>query len=167
TGLQGLALSQAPSRHDQWSQEVRWAGNLSTSLSAVVGVFAFGQQLNADPAHTEESGRDQWRFAQNSQSELWRTPGLFEGYGIKSYPSMKTCSGAIFAQVDWAITPRLRLLPGIRFNYDDKSVNFRRETYGGLQTDDPDLLALKNTVYSDQAFEANIDDTNLSGQLTL
>lgn len=167
TGLQGLALSQAPSRHDQWSQEVRWAGNLSTSLSAVVGVFAFGQQLNADPAHTEESGRDQWRFAQNSQSELWRTPGLFEGYGIKSYPSMKTFSGAIFAQVDWAITPRLRLLPGIRFNYDDKSVNFRRETYGGLQTDDPDLLALKNTVYSDQAFEANIDDTNLSGQLTL
>lgn len=167
TGLQGLALSQAPSRHDQWSQEVRWAGNLSTSLSAVVGVFAFGQQLNADPAHTEESGRDQWRFAQNSQSELWRTPGLFEGYGIKSYPSMKTFSGAIFAQVDWTITPRLRLLPGIRLNYDDKSVNFRRETYGGLQTDDPDLLALKNTVYSDQAFEANIDDTNLSGQLTL
>jgi len=167
TGLQGLALSQAPSRHDQWSQEVRWAGNLSTSLSAVVGVFAFGQQLNADPAHTEESGRDQWRFAQNSQSELWQTPGLFEGYGIKSYPSMKTFSGAIFAQVDWAITPRLRLLPGIRLNYDDKSVNFRRETYGGLQTDDPDLLALKNTVYSDQAFEANIDDTNLSGQLTL
>ncbi|MFC7524477.1 TonB-dependent receptor [Parapedobacter sp. GCM10030251] len=167
TGLQGLALSQAPSRHDQWSQEVRWAGNLSTSLSAVVGVFAFGQQLNADPAHTEESGRDQWRFAQNSQSELWQTPGLFEGYGIKSYPSMKTFSGAIFAQVDWAITPRLRLLPGIRLNYDDKSVNFRRETYGGLPTDDPDLLALKNTVYSDQAFEANIDDTNLSGQLTL
>ncbi|GGC12860.1 TonB-dependent receptor [Parapedobacter defluvii] len=167
TGLQGLALSQAPSRHDQWSQEVRWAGDLSSNLSAVIGVFAFGQQLNADPAHTEESGRDQWRFAQNSQSELWQTPGLFEGYGIKSYPSLKTFSGAVFAQVDWAITSRLRILPGIRVNYDDKSVNFRRETYGGLQTDDPDLLALKKVVYSDQAFEANIDDTNVSGQLTL
>jgi len=167
TGLQGLALSQAPSRHDQWSQEVRWAGDLSANLSAVVGIFAFGQQLHADPAHTEESGRDQWRFAQSSESELWQTPGLFEGYGIKSYPSMKTFSGAVFAQVDWTIIPRLRLLPGIRLNYDDKSVNFRRETYGGLQTDDPDLLALKKEVYSDQAFEANIDDTNISGQLTL
>ncbi len=167
TGLQGLALSQAPSRHDQWSQEVRWAGDLSSNLSAVIGIFAFGQQLDADPAHTEEAGRDQWRFSQNSQSELWQTPGLLNGYGIKTYPSLKTFSGAVFAQVDWAITPRLRVLPGIRLNYDDKSVNFRRETYGGLQTDDPDLVALKRAVYSDQAFEANIDDTNVSGQLTL
>ncbi|GGG81536.1 TonB-dependent receptor [Parapedobacter pyrenivorans] len=167
TGLQGLALSQAPSRHEQWSQEVRWAGDFSPNLSAVVGLFAFGQSLNADPAHTEESGRDQWRFSQNSESPLWQTPGLLEGYGIKTYPSLKTFSGAVFAQVDWAITPRLRLLPGIRLNYDDKSVNFRRETYGGLETDDPDLLAIKNTVYSAQAFEADIDDTDVSGQLTV
>lgn len=167
TGLQGLALSQAPSRHEQWSQEVRWAGDLSPNLSAVVGLFAFGQSLNADPAHTEEAGRDQWRFSQNSESPLWQTPGLLEGYGIKTYPSLRTFSGAVFAQVDWAITSRLRLLPGIRLNYDDKSVNFRRETYGGLQTDDPDLLAIKNTVYSAQEFEADIDDTDVSGQLTV
>ncbi|SEK40296.1 TonB-dependent receptor [Parapedobacter koreensis] len=167
TGLQGLALSQAPSRHDQWSQEVRWAGEFSDRLSAVVGLYAFGQTLDADPAHTEEAGRDQWRFSQNTESPLWQTPGLLDGYGIKSYPSLKTFSGAIFAQVDYAITPRLRILPGIRVNYDDKSVNFRRETYGGLQTDDPDLLAIKRAVYSDQAFEADIDDTNVSGQLTV
>ncbi len=167
TGLQGLALSQAPSRHEQWSQEVRWAGDLSSNVSAVIGLFALGQSLNADPAHTEESGRDQWRFSQNSESPLWQTPGLLEGYGIKTYPSLKTFSGAVFAQVDWAITPQLRLLPGIRLNYDDKSVNFRRETYGGLQTDDPDLLAIKNAVYSAQEFEANIDDTDVSGQLTV
>lgn len=167
TGLQGLALSQAPSRHDQWSQEFRWAGEFSANLSAVIGVFAFGQSLNADPAHTEEAGRHQWRFSQNSESELWQTPGLLEGYGIKTYPGLKTFSGAVFAQVDWAITPRLRVLPGIRLNYDDKSVNFRRETYGGLVTDDPALLALKNAVYSNQAFEAEIDDTNVSGQLTV
>jgi len=167
TGLQGLALSQAPSRHEQWSQEVRWTGDLSNNLSAVIGVFALGQSLNADPAHTEESGSDQWRFSQNSEGPLWQTPGLLEGYGIKTYPSLKTFSGAVFAQVDWAITPQFRVLPGIRLNYDDKSVDFRRETYGGLQTDDPDLLAIKNAVYSAQEFEANIDDTDVSGQLTV
>jgi len=167
TGLQGLALSQAPSRHEQWSQEVRWAGQISSKLSAVVGVFAFGQKLDADPAHTEEAGRHQWRFSQDSPSDLWQTPGLFDGYGIRTYPSLRTFSGALFAQVDWSVTPQLRILPGIRLNYDDKSVDFRRETYGGLQTDDPDLLALKRKVYSDQAFEADIDDTNVSGQLTV
>lgn len=167
TGLQGLALSQAPSKHRQWSQEVRWAGTFSSRLKAVIGVFAFGQNLNSDPAHTEEAGRDQWRFSQNSTSPLWQTPGLFEGYGIRTYPKLKTFSGAVFGQLDWAITDRLSLLPGVRLNYDDKEVNFRREPYGGLETDDPELIALKNAVYSAQAFDAEIDDTNLSVQLTL
>lgn len=167
TGLQALALSQAPSRHDQWSQEVRWAGDFSSNLSAVFGVYVFGQSLNADPAHTEQAGTHQWRFSQSSESALWQTPGLFDGLGIRSYPSMRSFSGALFTQFDWAILPNLRLLPGLRLNYDDKSVNFRREVYGGLQTDNPELIALQRGLYSNQAFEADIDDTNLSGQLTL
>lgn len=167
TGLQALALSQAPSKHKQWSQEVRWAGSLHPRLSAVFGVFAFGQQLDPDGAHTEESGRDQWRFSQSTTSDLWKTPGLFDGYGIKSYPRLKTFSGAFFGQLDWKISNRLNLLPGLRFNYDDKKVDFRRDTYGGLQTEDPQLIALKNLVYTSQAFKTDIDDTNLSGQLTL
>ena len=167
TGLQALALSQAPSRHDQWSQEVRWAGQLSPRVSAVIGAFAFWQTLHADSAHTEEAGRDQWRFSQDSESPLWQTPGLFDGFGLKTYPSLHTFSGAVFGQLDWSITDRLSLLPGLRINYDSKSVNFRREPYGGLQTNDPDLIALKNKLYSAQSFDANIDDTNVSGQLTV
>ena len=167
TGLQGLALSQAPSRHEQWSQEVRWAGEFSPRVSAVFGVFAFWQTLNANPAHTEQAGRNQWRFSQDSESPLWQTPGLFEGFGLKTYPSLRTFSGAFFGQLDWSVTDRLHILPGIRLNYDDKSVDFRREPYGGLQTDDPELLALKNKLYSAQAFSADIDDTNISGQLTV
>jgi iron complex outermembrane recepter protein len=166
TGLQGLAKSEAPSNHRQWSQEVRWAGTLTQGLDAVFGLFAIGQTLKADGAHVEEAGRDQWRFSQNSTSELWQTPGLLEGYGIRSYPSFDSFSGAFFGQVDWAVTDKLNILPGIRINYDDKDVDFRRETYGGLQTDDPALIALKNSVYSNQAFTANVDDTNFSGQLT-
>ncbi len=167
TGLQALALSQAPSRHEQWSQEVRWAGTFSSKLSGVFGLFAFGQKLRADEAHTEESGAAQWRFSQSTTSELWKTPGLLDGYGIKSYPNLNTFSGAVFGQIDWSITNKISLLSGIRFNYDDKEVDFRRETYGGLATSDPDLLAIKNSVYSNQSFKAQIDDTNLSGQLTL
>jgi len=166
TGLQGLALSEAPSKHRQWSQEVRWAGSLSSNLSGVFGAFLFGQDLKPDGSHTEEAGRDQWRFSQNSTSELWQTPRLLEGYGIKSYPKMKSFSGAVFGQLDWAVTNKFSILPGIRVNYDNKKVDFKRETYGGLQTDDPALIALKNSVYNNQAFKKEIDDTNFSGQLT-
>jgi iron complex outermembrane recepter protein len=167
TGLAVLTLSQATSKHQQWTQEIRYAGEISKKLSAVVGVFAIGQDLKTDPYHIEESGDAQWRFSQNSTSELWKTPGLLEGYGIETKSRLQTFGGAAFGQLDWAITNKLHLLPGLRYNYDKKDVNFDRRTYGGLQTDDPDLIALKKVVYTDQAFNANVSESNLSGQVTL
>ncbi len=167
TGLQGLRLSQAPSKHHQWSQEFRYTGNFLDNLSGVFGVFAFGQFLNSSPAHTEEAGKDQWRFSQSSTSANWQTPGLLDGYGIKTYPKFEGLSGAIFGQIDWTLWKRFSILPGIRVNYDLKRVDFRRETYGGLETQDPALLAIKRGVYSNQEFQANVDKVNASGQLTL
>jgi iron complex outermembrane receptor protein len=167
TGLPVLSLSQAPSDQSQWTQEVRWAGDFSSRISGVFGFFAFGQTLEAAPYHTEESGSAQWRFSQSTTSPLWATPGLFDGYGIRTTPSSEALSAALFAHVDFPITDRLSLQPGLRYNYDEKKVDFNRTTYGGLQTTDPALLALQRLVYSPQAFTADIDDTNTSGQLTL
>lgn len=167
TGLPVLALSQATSKHSQWTQEVRYAGDISSRLSGVIGLFAISQDLQTDPVHTEESGAAQWRFSQSSTSQLWQTPGLFDGYGIRTTSRLQTFGAAIFGQVDWAITERLHVLPGLRFNYDQKKVDFNRQTYGGLQTEDPALIALKRAVYTDQAFNAEVDESNLSGQVTL
>ncbi|NII26247.1 TonB-dependent receptor [Pseudoflavitalea sp. X16] len=167
TGLAVLSLSQATSKHQNWSQEIRYAGNFSSRLSGVIGVFAIGQDLKTDPYHIEESGSAQWRFSQSTTSDKWKTPGLFDGFGIRTVSRLKTFGGAIFGQIDWAITDRLHVLPGLRFNYDKKEVDYDRKTYGGLQTDDPSLIALKNLVYTNQAFTADVDENNLSGQLTV
>lgn len=172
TGLQVLKLSQATSKHQQWSQEVRYAGDFSRRLSGVIGVFAIGQELKADPIQIEEAGSAQWRFSQDTPNDsngysLWQTPGLLDGYGIKTKNTLNTFSGAIFGQLDWEITEDLHLLPGLRYNYDKKKLDYSRETYGGLQTNDPALLALKKKVYSNQAFKVDVDDTNFSGNLTL
>lgn len=167
TGLPVLTLSQAPSKHQQLTQEIRYAGDLGKHLSGVVGLFIIDQELKTNPYHTEESGAAQWRFSKNSNSELWETPGLLEGYGIRTRSRLKTLGAAVFGQLDWAITEKLHLLPGIRFNYDEKQVNFNRETYGGLQTEDPDLLAIKRSVYNSQQFDASVEESNFSGQITL
>ena len=167
TGVQALRLSQAPSKHHQWSQEFRYSGQFARNLSGVAGLYAFGQYLNSSPFHTEEAGKDQWRFSQNSTSPLWQTPGLLDGYGIKTYQKFNNLSAAVFGQLDWTVFKVLSVLPGIRVNFDQKYVNFRRETYGGLQTEDPALLALKRSVYSNQKFNANVNKVNASGQLTL
>ena len=166
-GLPVLTKSQGNSRHQQWTQEVRYAGQFSDNLSGVFGVFLIDQDLNSDPVQMEESGSAQWRFSQSSTSALWKTPGLFDGFGTKTTSRLKTLGAAVFSQVDWSITDKLHLLPGLRFNYDKKDVDYKRETYGGLQTTDPALLALKNGVYTNQAFKFNVEENNLSGQITL
>jgi len=167
TGLAVLSKSQATSKHYQWSQEVRYAGEFSSKLSGVFGVFIIGQNLKTDPFHIEESGAAQWRFSQNSTNPKWNTPGLFDGYGIKTKSELETYSTSVFGQLDFAITSRLHLLGGLRYNYDKKKVDFDRQTYGGLETTDPELIALKRAVYTDQAFKANTDNNNISGLVTL
>ncbi|KQO33845.1 TonB-dependent receptor [Flavobacterium sp. Leaf82] len=165
TGLQVLALSQNPTRQTQFTQEVRYAGQLTSKISGVVGAFFIDQTSQTDG--TEESGNAQWRFAQSTTSALWKTPGLFEGYGIKTDANIRASSAAVFGQIDWAITDRLHILPGLRYNFDKKDAHYARTTYGGLQTTDPALLALKKLVYSDQAFDSSTDNTDFSGNLTL
>jgi iron complex outermembrane recepter protein len=166
-GLPVFTISAGTSKHDQYSQEIRYAGNLSSRVSGVVGAYYLYQDLQSDPVQTEEAGSAQWRFAQSSTSALWRTPGLLDNFGIRTTNRIRSTSAAVFAQADWAITDKLHVLPGVRYNYDKKIANYSRQTYGGLQTTDAALLALKNGVYTNQAFDVDVDETNFSGQLTL
>lgn len=169
TALAALTKSQGNSRHDQYSQEVRYAGNINTKLSGVIGVFALAQNLQG-LNQTEEVGKDQWRFVQTSNSgnqALYSTPGLLNGYGIQTNSTIKSLSTAIFAQLDFEILAKLHVLPGIRFTYDKKDVDYDRQTYGGLQTTDATLLALKAAVYSNQQFTTSISNHNVSGNFTV
>ena len=173
TGLQALAKSQNPARHHNWSQEIRYAGEFSSRLSGVIGLFYIDQEVKINGI--EESGVDQWRFSQSSTSALWATPGLFEGYGINTRASIKSKSAAVFANVDVEIAKGLHLLPGIRFNYDEKDVSYNRSVYGGLDTatyqgtnaDKIALQNLKNGVYSSQYYVADADEDNLTYNVTL
>jgi iron complex outermembrane receptor protein len=165
TGLQALAKSQNPAKHKNWSQEIRYVGEFLPALSGVAGLFALGQEVKIDG--TEESGSAQWRFSQRTTSSLWQTPGLFEGYGISTKASIRSLSAAAFANLDWEIINGLHLLPGIRYNYDKKDADYDRQTYGGLETTDPALLALKNSVYTSQFYESGAVERNFTYQITL
>jgi iron complex outermembrane recepter protein len=173
TGLQALAKSQNPAKHRNLSQEVRYAGDISSRLSWVVGLFYIDQEVKING--TEESGSAQWRFSQSSISNLWQTPGLFEGYGIYTKASINSTSAAAFANVDWEIAKGFHVLPGIRFNYDKKDVIYDRVAAGGLDTATYNgttaqkiaLQGFKNGVYTSQAYVADADENNLTYQITL
>lgn len=173
TGLEALAKSQNPARHTNWSQEIRYAGEFSSKFSGVVGIFYIDQEVKINGL--EQSGKHQWRFSQSSTSPLWQTPGLFEGFGIRTNASIKSQSAAVFANVDWEVAKGLHILPGLRFNYDNKDVVYNRVASGGLDTatfagttaQKTTLQGFKNGVYTNQYYVATADENNLTYQLTV
>lgn len=183
TGLPVLAKSQNPAKHKNWSQEVRYAGQLSDKLSGVVGLFYINQDVKI--TGTEESGSAQARFAKSStganantpgvtNDQLWATPGLLEGYGIYTDASIKSQSAAAFASVDWEVVKSFHLLPGVRINYDNKDVYYNREARGGLDIAasnystavKTELQKIKTGVYSSQQYVADADEKNFTYSVT-
>ena len=165
-GLPVTTISAAPSKQRQWTQEVRYAGTLSTRVNLVLGAFAFHQTIDSDPVFKQEQGSAAARFLLAPSANA-ATPGLLDGYGYNQSIDYGNTSAAVFGQVAVALTDRLRFLPGIRFNYDHKAVDFDQQVYGGLQTTDPALIALQQSILAPQAYKANVSDANQSGQLTL
>jgi iron complex outermembrane recepter protein len=133
------------------------------TLSLVLGGFGFRQTINSTGKQEQGSAAARFLLA---PSALAATPGLLDGYGQTSDIRSTNGSAALFGQVEWSITDHLRLLPGLRFNYDQKAVDYDTQVYGGLQTTDPALIALQRSVLAPQAYQADVDDTNISGQVT-
>jgi len=174
-------LSQAPSKHEQLTQEVRWAGDFSDRVSAVFGFFAFDQQLNTDPVHSEATGDDYWRFVwtpptasapNGTPNTALYGPGgsivdnYYSGQESAITSQLDTVSAALFTQLDFTIGERLHLIPGLRYNYDKKEVDWKQQALNipVIPAGSPSPPA---PVYTNAAAVVEDDDTNLSGQLTL
>jgi iron complex outermembrane receptor protein len=164
-GLPITTISAGTSTQRQWTQEVRYAEDVSRKLNFVAGAFLFNQTIQSDPVIKQEQGSAAARFLL-APSAAASTPGLLDGYGFNQYLNYENLSAALFGQLQWSIGDRVRLLPGVRLNYDQKKVDFNQQTYGGLQTNNPALIALQQSVLAPQAYTANVGDTNASGQIT-
>ena len=164
-GLPVTTVSAAPSTQRQWTQEIRYTGDIHPRANFVVGAFAYHQSIDSDPSFKQEQGSAAARFLLAPTLNAL-TPGLLDGYGFNQYVTYGNTSAAAFGQLELSLGDRLRLLPGLRFNYDQKDVDFDQQVYGGLDTTDPALIALKLSVLAPQAYRADVDDTNLSGQVT-
>ncbi len=159
-------VSAGTSKQRQFSQEVRYAGEISPALNFVVGGFLFRQNIDSDPVQTQEQGAAAARFLLAPSANA-NTPGLLTGYGQRTTVASKFDTAAAFGQVEWKITDKLAVLPGLRINYDRKSVNYDNQIYGGLQTTNAALIALQRSILAPQTYSADIADTNLSYQGTV
>src|SRR4029453_10790345 len=127
---------------------------------------ALNQALDSNPSFKQKQGSAAARFLL-APSAAAATPGLLDGYGFDQFLTFRNTSPAAFGQIEWLVTERLRRLPGPRLKQHKKKVVFNQPVYGGLQTTDPVLVALKLSVLAPQAYRADVDDTNTSGQVTV
>ncbi len=165
-GLPITTVSAAPSTQGQLTQEIRYGGDMTPRLNLVAGAFFFRQALDSAPFFRQEQGPAAARFLLAPSANA-ATPGLLDGYGFNQSLRFRNVSSALFGQLAWSATDRLRILPGLRINYDQKEVDFDQTVSGGLQTTNAALIALKRSVLAPQAYRADVDDANVSGQLTL
>jgi len=165
TGLPITTISANPSQQEQWMQEFRYAGQFSESLNFVLGAFGYRQTVEAQGQ--QEQGSAAARFLISPTSAGWDTPGLLDGYGRLEDISSTHTSAAIYGQLEWFVTPELRVIPGLRVNYDRKEGDYESTIYGGLQTNNSSLIALQRGVLAPQTYDVDISDWNLTGQLTV
>lgn len=161
-GLPITTVSANPSQQRQWSQELRYAGPITKRLNIVGGAFFFRQTVASQGAQEQGAAASRFLLAPSALA----TPALLDGLRQDANSRLDNLSAAIFGQLEWQITDRLRLLPGVRFNYDLKQADVAQTISGGLSPATAAQRNLQNSILSAQSFSANVDDFNVSGQIT-
>lgn len=158
TGLSITPISQNPSKQSQWTEEVRYAAS-THSIDYVVGIFGFHQDISTFGLQVEGPYASLWLLSgANAQN-----PAILNGLQSSSVTTLSNNSAALFGQLTWHVTDALRLQPGLRLNYDDKSGKYIADVTNGTDTA---LTSAQLGVLAPQSYAPRFRDTNLSGDFT-
>jgi iron complex outermembrane receptor protein len=161
TGLPITTVSANPSRQDQYSQELRYAGSGET-IDYVLGLFAYRQNQHTTGAQEQGPAASRWLL--NPSGANAKDPAVLNGLRSENDISLQTGSFAAFGQMSWRVTGRLRLQPGLRLNHDSKDGSYAAVVTTG--TGSTNLNGDQRGVLAPQSYRARFSDWNLSGDFT-
>ncbi|MEA3008937.1 MAG: iron complex outerrane recepter protein [Sphingomonadales bacterium] len=161
TGLPITTVSANPSKQDQYSQELRYAGS-SGSLDYVAGLFAYRQKQHTTGAQEQGPAASRWLL--NPTSANANNPAVLNGLRSENDIRLSSTSLAAFGQLSWRVTDRLRLQPGLRVNYDKKDGSYVAVVTTGAGS--TTLNSDQRGILAPQSYEAKFSDWNVSGDFT-
>jgi iron complex outermembrane receptor protein len=169
TGLDVVSLSQNPSQQNQYSQELRYNYD-GDQFDFVIGAFAFKQRI--DTQGTEQQGSDASRWNINPSNALSNDPAVLQGLTAINTQWLKASSAALFGQLEWHVTDRFSIQPGVRLNYDKKSGHYERQVFDSAGNPIPAtggtaIQQAQRGIYAPQLIEPSFSDWNFSYDLTL
>jgi iron complex outermembrane receptor protein len=170
-GLSVVSKSQNPSHQDQYSQELRY-NYTSDRINAVLGAFAFQQRVDTNGTEQQGSDASLWNLSGGSSDALAGDPSVLEGLTAINTQWLKATSLALFGQLDFKLTDRLTIQPGVRLNYDKKDGFYHREVFDGEGNAVPAsggtaIQAAQRGIYAPLLYETSFSDWNFSYDLTL
>ena len=168
TALSIRTLSNNPSVQAQFSQEFRLASNGNRRFDWVIGAYYFDQNVETNGSEGWGADGAHWLIGQTTGTPAVAVPSnLIDGYLSKTHVISETKSAAVFGQVVWNISERLRATLGLRYTHEDKSGDFTQTVSGGLETTDPALIAARNGIARNQAYRAEVSDGSPSGLINI
>lgn len=166
TGLPIVTASNNPSQQDQYSQEFRY-NYTGDKIDFVVGAFGFKQRIDTQGFEQQGIASSRW----NLTGALANNPAVLAGLTARNTQFLKSTSAALFGQVSWKVTDALTLQPGVRINYDKKSVFYQRIVTTGtgstLTCPQPtgSIGAAQCGVFTPQTSAPSVSDWNFSYDL--
>ncbi|RYZ60571.1 MAG: TonB-dependent receptor, partial [Proteobacteria bacterium] len=157
TGLAVTTKSQNPSQQEQYTQEFRYAFT-GERVDYVVGLFGYKQTVDIQGLQVQGPAASRWLL--NPTSAAAQNPATLNNLTSRNAISFDNTSAALFGQLTYRLTDRLRLEPGLRLNYDEKDGSYVATVTNGTGTA---LTADQRGVLAPQAYQAQFDDWNVSG----
>ena len=117
TGLPIYTKVNNPTKQDQYTQELRYNYE-GERLNFVVGGFAFHQKIRTSGIQETGTAASAWLLAPSSA--LSNNPAVLNGVVATNDIRLDNTSLAAFGKLNWKVTDRLTISPGIRVNYDKK-----------------------------------------------
>jgi iron complex outermembrane receptor protein len=167
TGLPVTTESNNPSQQEQWTQELRYAGDLG-DVDFVIGAFAYQQKIRTQGLQVQGPAASRWLLT----GALANDPSVLNGLTANNDIRLDNVSAALFGQVSWHVTDALTIQPGVRLNYDKKEGLYDSVVTNGagqpvtFGNNDPRIAAQRG-VLAPQRFEADFSDWNFSYDLNV
>ncbi len=178
TGLPIYTKVNNPTKQDQYTQELRYnyEGN---RLNFVLGGFAFHQKIRTSGVQETGTAASAWLLAPSNA--LSNNPAVLNGVVATNDIRLDNTSLAAFGKVNWKLTDRFTVSPGIRVNYDKKSGYYDSVVVGTasngtrqIVSNDPTSASYRDPwtaaqrgVQASQFFEVPYSAWNLSYDLNL
>jgi iron complex outermembrane receptor protein len=117
TGLPVYTKVNNPTKQNQYSQEFRF-NHEGNGFDFVVGLFGFYQEIRTSGIQETGPAASKWLLAPSSA--LSNNPAVLNNVVAINDIQLDNTSLAAFAKVNWNLTDRFTVSPGIRVNYDKK-----------------------------------------------